>query len=116
MKKSNLLRKAKEIFECKPQPYEGICSLLYPKTLNVPEMNKKKLDELKIWIHKLLDGTVYYESWLAKKHNSKYREIKKQAKEDGKVIQGYFVPRYYFKQGRLDWLDWMIKIHEEHGD
>jgi hypothetical protein len=90
MKDSEVLRKAKEIIVS--LKYSWICHAIDHAT-----ENEKQAKDLKRWIMKCLKDNLTYEGWLIDNHMKVYKTM---SGDD-------------FRQGRIQWLDWMIAQCEE---
>jgi hypothetical protein len=99
MKKSELLKKAKELICSDTETY--ICRAIEnaSRKNNVYEL----FNPLYNWIHQDLLTTRYndYGHWLSTEH-PEYKDLRYQGR-------GY-------KTGRLQWLDWMIEYWKEKGE
>jgi len=108
MKKSKILKIVKEKIQTTHREY-GICFILNDKSFYLSsEETRIKCMQLRNWVSNLVGDGNYYEDWIKEKHKKFYKKLN--------PLNHYYIPRRTFLQGRLQWIDWMIKIHEEHGD
>lgn len=98
MKSSEILSKAKTRIEVGSDGF--ICLALKSVRRHLSRNDQKKADQLIYWIARMLDGRRTYGDWLRENHK--------------RVAIGMTLADA--RDGRLQWLDWMIKECEKQGD